>query len=230
MPDLDFVPVWISLKTASLSTVITFFLGCAAARWLASYRGKAGGLIDGLFTLPLVLPPTVLGFGLLLLFGKHGPLGKLLLKLDTTVIFSWWATVIASTVVAFPLMYQTARGAFEQIEPNIENAARTLGTSEWNIFWRITVPLAWPGIMAGIILSFARSLGEFGATLMLAGNIPGKTQTIPLAIYFAVAAGNNTKALVWVVVILVISMASIFSLNYWKRNSCGFEQNIGSRR
>ncbi|HHX87076.1 MAG TPA: molybdate ABC transporter permease subunit [Firmicutes bacterium] len=217
MPELDLVPVWISLKTASLSTIITFFLGCAAARWLVSYQGKAKGLIDGLFTLPLVLPPTVLGFGLLLLFGKHGPLGKLLLKMGTTVIFSWWATVIASTVVAFPLMYQTTRGSFEQIEPNIENAARTLGASEWNIFWRVTVPLAWPGIMAGIILSFARSLGEFGATLMIAGNIPGKTQTIPLAIYFAVAAGNNTKALVWVAIILVISMASIFSLNYWKR-------------
>ena len=219
MPDLDLVPVWISLKTASLATIVVFFLGCAAARWLVGYRGKAKGLIDGLFTLPLVLPPTVIGFGLLLLFGKHGPLGKLLLKLGTTVIFSWWATVIASAVVAFPLMYQTARGAFEQIEPNIENAARTLGATEWQIFWRVTVPLAWPGLMAGIILSFARSLGEFGATLMLAGNIPGKTQTIPSAIYFAVAAGNNTKALAWVLIILVISLFSIISLNYWKSHS-----------
>ena len=219
MPDLDFVPVWISLKTASLSTFITFFLGCAAARWLACYQGRAKGWIDGLFTLPLVLPPTALGFDLLMLLGEHGPQRLLLLKFETTVIFSWWATVIASTVVAFPLMYQTARGAFEQIEPNIENAARTLGASEWHVFWRITVPLAWPGIMAGIILSFARSLGEFGATLMLAGNIPGKTQTIPLAIYFAVAAGNNTKALVWVAIIMIISMASIVSLNYWKSHS-----------
>lgn len=217
MPELDFVPVWISLKTASVSTVFTFFLGIAAARWLVRYQGKAKDLIDGLFTLPLVLPPTVLGFGLLMLFGKYG-LGKFLSELGIHVIFSWGATVIASTVVAFPLMYQTARGAFEQIEPNIENAARTLGASEWGIFWRVTVPLAWPGIMAGIILSFARSLGEFGATLMIAGNIPGKTQTIPLAIYFAVAAGNNTKALVWVAVILVISLVSIFLLNYWKRN------------
>lgn len=219
MTGIDLAPVWISLKTASVSTIITFFLGIAAARWLVRYRGKARDLLDGLFTLPLVLPPTVLGFGLLLLFGKHGPLGKLLLKLGTTVIFSWWATVIASTMVAFPLMYQTARGAFEQIEPNIENAARTLGVSEWAIFWRVTVPLAWPGIMAGIILSFARSLGEFGATLMIAGNIPGKTQTIPLAIYFAVAAGNNAKALAWTAVILVISMISIFLLNYWKRHA-----------
>lgn len=222
MPELDLVPVWISLKTASLSTVFTFFLGLAAARWIAYYRGGGKGLIDGLFTLPLVLPPTVLGFGLLLLFGKHGPLGKLLLKLGSTVIFSWWATVIASTVVAFPLMYQTARGAFEQIEPNIVNAARTLGSSEWSTFWRVTVPLAWPGIMAGIILSFARSLGEFGATLMIAGNIPGKTQTIPLAIYFAVAAGNSAKAMVWVAIILVISMASIMLLNYWKRHGNAF--------
>ncbi|NLZ28563.1 MAG: molybdate ABC transporter permease subunit [Firmicutes bacterium] len=221
MPELDFVPVWISLKTASVSTFIAFFLGIASARWMAFYQGKNKvfrDILDGLFTLPLVLPPTVLGFGLLLLFGKHGPLGTILLKMGTTVIFSWWATVIASTVVAFPLMYQTTRGAFEQIEPNIGNAARTLGASEWGIFWRVTVPMAWPGIMAGIILSFARSLGEFGATLMLAGNIPGKTQTIPLAIYFAVAAGNNEKALLWVAVILVISMTSIFLLNYWKRN------------
>jgi molybdate transport system permease protein len=218
MPELDLVPVWISLKTASVSTVFTFFLGLAAARWLSRYQGRARGVIDGLFTLPLVLPPTVLGFALLLLFGKHGPLGKLLLNLGTTVIFSWSATVIASTVVAFPLMYQTARGAFEQIEPNVENAARTLGASEWTTFWRVTVPLAWPGIMAGIILSFARSLGEFGATLMLAGNIPGRTQTIPLAIYFAVAAGKNERALLWVAVILVISLTSIFLLNYWKRN------------
>ncbi len=218
MPEFDLVPVWISLKTASVSTVFTFFLGLAAARWLSRYQGRGRGIIDGFFTLPLVLPPTVLGFALLLLFGKHGPLGRLLLKLGTTVIFSWSATVIASTVVAFPLMYQTARGAFEQIEPNVENAARTLGASEWTTFWRITVPLAWPGIMAGIILSFARSLGEFGATLMLAGNIPGRTQTIPLAIYFAVAAGKNEKALLWVAVILVISLTSIFLLNYWKRS------------
>ncbi|HHT46991.1 MAG TPA: molybdate ABC transporter permease subunit [Firmicutes bacterium] len=214
---MDLVPVWISLKTAALSTVITFFLGCAAARWLAGYQGKAKSLLDGLFTLPLVLPPTVLGFGLLLLFGKNGPLGKLLLKLGTTVIFSWWATVIAAVVVAFPLMYRTARGAFEQIEPNIENAARTLGASEWDIFWRVTLPLAWPGIMAGIILSFARSLGEFGATLMIAGNIPGRTQTIPLAIYFAVAAGDNDRALAWVAIIMLISMLSILALNYWQR-------------
>jgi molybdate transport system permease protein len=217
MPEMDLVPVWISLKTAALSTVITFFLGCAAARWLAGYQGKAKSLLDGLFTLPLVLPPTVLGFGLLLLFGKNGPLGKLLLKLGTTVIFSWWATVIAAVVVAFPLMYRTARGAFEQIEPNIENAARTLGASEWDIFWRVTLPLAWPGIMAGIILSFARSLGEFGATLMIAGNIPGRTQTIPLAIYFAVAAGDNDRALAWVAIIMLISMLSILALNYWQR-------------
>ena len=132
MPELDLVPVWISLKTASVSTFFAFFLGIAAARWMVLYQGKNKvfkDIMDGLFTLPLVLPPTVLGFGLLLLFGKNGPLGKLLLKMGTTVIFSWWATVIASTVVAFPLMYQTTRGAFEQIEPNIENAARTLGAS-----------------------------------------------------------------------------------------------------
>ena len=225
MPELELTPIWISLKTAAVSIIITFFLGCAAARFLSGYKGKAKGFLDGLLTLPLVLPPTVVGFGLLILFGKHGPLGKLLLKLGTTIIFSWWATVIAAAVVAFPLMYQTARGAFEQIEPNIENAARTLGASEWDIFWRITVPLAWPGIMAGIILSFARALGEFGATLMIAGNIPGRTQTIPLAIYFAVAAGDNAKALAWVAVILVISMLSILALNYWQRYGQNYDRH-----
>lgn len=205
------------MKTALAATIVTFFLGIVVARWMVGYRGKAKNLLDGLFILPLVLPPTVIGFGLLLLFGKNGPIGKLLLNMGTTVIFSWPATVIAATVVAFPLMYQTTLGAFEQIEPNIENAARTLGASEWRIFWQVTLPLARPGIAAGTILSFARSLGEFGATLMLAGNIPGRTQTIPVAIYFAVEAGETDKAIAWVLVVMSISLLVIVLLNYWQR-------------
>lgn len=213
---IDLIPVWISLKTAFCATLITFALGIAAGHWMAGSRIKGKSIIDGFLILPLVLPPTVVGFLLLFTFGRNGPLGGILDMLNISIIFSWWATVISSTVVAFPLMYQTARAAFEQIEPNIEDAARTLGASEWEIFWKITVPLAWPGIAAGIVLSFARSLGEFGATLMLAGNIPGRTQTLPLAIYFAVEAGETGRAVAWVVLVMTISFVSIAAMNYWK--------------
>jgi molybdate transport system permease protein len=164
----------------------------------------------------MVLPPTVVGLGLLLLFGKQGPIGQLLLMMGTTVVFSWPATVISAVVVTFPLMYMTARGAFEQVEPNIEDAARTLGVSEWRVFWTVTMPLAWPGIVSGIVLSFARALGEFGATLMLAGNIPGKTATIPVAIYFAVQAGDMNEALILVGITVIIAFSSLALLAYWK--------------
>jgi molybdate transport system permease protein len=212
----ELTPLWISLKTALTATGITFFLGIAAARWMFNYHGKYKTLLDGLFILPLVLPPTVLGFCLLLVFGKNGPIGTLLYEIGTSIIFSWPATVIAAAVVAFPLMYQAAHAAFEQVEPNLEDAARTLGASEWKVFWKITVPLAWPGIAAGTVLAFARSLGEFGATLMLAGNIPGKTQTIPIAIYFAVEAGQYKKAFGWVAIVIVMSLGMLYLLNLWK--------------
>lgn len=212
---IDMSPIWISLKTAIASTLVTFFLGIAAAWFIAGSRGRFKGFVDGLLTLPLVLPPTVVGFFLLLVFGKHGPIGKILFALGTTVIFSWQATVIAATVVAFPLMYKTARGAFEQIDRNILNAARTLDVSEWKIFWKVSVPLAWPGIAAGTVLAFARALGEFGATLMVAGNIPGKTQTIPVAIYFAAEGGEMGKALTWVLLIFGISLTGMVLMNYW---------------
>ncbi len=212
---VDLSPIWISLKTATVSTALTFLLGIWAAWYIANHRGKLKGILDGIFTLPLVLPPTVVGFFLLLIFGKHGPLGKVLFAIGSNVIFSWSATVIAATVVAFPLMYRTARGAFEQIDENIVNAARTLGASEWRVFWRVSVPLAWPGILAGTMLAFARSLGEFGATLMVAGNIPGKTRTIPLAIFFAAEGGEMGKALIWVILISGISLLVMVLMNYW---------------
>ncbi|MBD2100854.1 molybdate ABC transporter permease subunit [Leptolyngbya sp. FACHB-261] len=214
---LDLSPLWLSLKTTLTATLITFFLGLAAAYWMTSYRGKARGLIDGLLTSPLVLPPTVVGFILLLLFGRNGPLGKLLELVGVTIIFSWPATVIAATVVAFPLMYRTALGAFEQIDPNLLAVARTLGASEWMTFWRVALPSAWPGILAGTILAFARALGEFGATLMLAGNIPGQTQTMPLAIFFASEGGDLQQAMFWVLLILVLSSGVIIALNYWSQ-------------
>lgn len=213
----DLTPLYISFKTSFFATIFTFFFGIAAARWMAVYEGKWKSILDGLMIIPLVLPPTVVGLGLLLLFGRHGVLGKLLLKLGAIVIFSWPATVITAAVVSFPLMYQTARAAFEQVDPALLDAARNLGASEWRVFWKIQMPLAYPGIIAGTILSFNRALGEFGATLMLAGNIPGKTQTIPVAIYFAVQAGEMDKALYWVAIVLCISLTSLILLNFWKK-------------
>lgn len=212
---IDWSPLIISLKTAFLATFITFVIGIIASYFMSNYKGKYKGLIDGLFTLPLVLPPTVVGFFLLLIVGKNGVVGKFLLQFDITIIFSWWATVISATVVAFPMMYRTSRAAFEQIDVNMISAARTLGLSEWKIFYKIAIPLAWPGIIAGIVLSFARALGEFGATLMIAGNIPGRTQTMPVAIFFAVEGGDMSKAMMWVLIITVISVGMILILNYW---------------
>jgi len=211
----DWSPLWISLKTSVTATLVTLIAGLAAAAWRDRHKGPAVALVDGLCLLPLVLPPTVVGFFLLLVFGHRGPMGRLLLQLGTTVIFSWPATVIAAAVVAFPLMYLTARAALEQVDSRFLEAARTLGASEWCIFRKIALPLAWPGVLAGAILSFARALGEFGATLMLAGNIPGRTATIPIAIYFAVEADDLRSAFAWCAADLVISLALLSGLYYW---------------
>ncbi|WYL92794.1 MAG: molybdate ABC transporter permease subunit [Gloeotrichia echinulata IR180] len=212
----DLSPLWISLKTSLLATFITFFLGIAAAYWMLRYRGKAKSLIEGIFVAPLILPPTVVGFLLLMFFGKNGPVGKLMAALDFTIVFTWYGAAIAATVVSFPLMYKTALGAFEQIDRNLLLVARTLGAKESTIFWRISLPLALPGILAATTLAFARALGEFGATLMLAGNIPGQTQTIPMAIYFAVEAGAIDEAWFWAIAIMVISLTGIIVVNFWQ--------------
>ncbi|NQE37019.1 molybdate ABC transporter permease subunit [Microcoleus asticus] len=213
--EFDISPLWISLKSSTIATFLTFFLGIAAARWMLSTRIRGKALIEGIFISPLVLPPTVVGFLLLMLFGRNGAIGQLLLQFDFTIIFTWQAAAITATVVSFPLMYKTALGAFEQIDANLLNAARTLGASEWQVFWRIMLPLAWPGILAGTILAFARALGEFGATLMLAGNIPGQTQTMPMAIYFAVEAGDMRQAGIWVLIILSLSLSVLTAVNFW---------------
>lgn len=211
---MDFSPLFISIKTALLATVITFFLGLFAARWVVKIKhGK--GLLDGIFTLPMVLPPTVVGFFLILIFGRNSHVGILLSQINITIMFSWAATVISATVVSFPLMYRTTRGAFEQIDMDMVYAARTLGMSERKIFWRILLPISWPGVAAGTILSFARALGEFGATIMIAGNIPGRTQTISTAIYTAVQSGDRTTAFKWTGIIIVISFSAMIILNYW---------------
>jgi len=201
------------------TTVITFFIGIFVARWMARYSGRGKNLIDGIFILPLVLPPTVVGFGLLLLFGRNGPLGEFFSWFGTTIVFSWPATVITAVIMTFPLMYMSAKAGFEQVDINVENAARTLGAGEWRVFWTVTMPMAWPAVVAATILTFARALGEFGATLILAGNIPGKTTTIPVAIYFAIQAGHNDRALILVAIVLAISFASLAALAYWKRKT-----------
>ena len=216
---IDLSPLYISLATTFAATVATFFLGLLAAKIMYRMRGKglrAWGLrawIDGILTLPLVLPPTVVGFFLLLLFGRRSFIGHALEQIGVTIVFSWPATVIAATVVAFPLMYRTTLGAFDQVNPTLLDAARTLGASEWAVFRRVLLPLAGPGVIAGTVLAFARAMGEFGATLMLAGNIPGRTQTMPLAIFSAAVGGDMRVALLWVSLIVVLSLAIIRLLN-----------------
>ncbi|MFN6468411.1 MAG: molybdate ABC transporter permease subunit [Nostoc sp. SerVER01] len=229
---LDLSPLWISLKTSLLATFITFFLGIAAAYWMLGYRGKGKSLIEGIFIAPLILPPTVVGFLLLLFFGKNGPVGKLMQTFDFSIVFTWYGAAIAAIVVSFPLMYKTALGAFEQIDSNLLRVARTLGATERTIFWRISLPLALPGILAATTLAFARALGEFGATLMVAGNIPGQTQTIPMAIYFAVEAGAMDEAWFWAIAIMVISLSGIIGVNFWQefrenKRAGGREQGAG---
>jgi molybdate ABC transporter permease protein len=210
-------PVLISLKTAITATLITFWLGVAAAWWITNYHGKAKGLIDGILTAPLVLPPTVVGFLLLLALGKNGLIGKLLDLMGIRVIFTWYATVIAAVVVSFPLMYKITLAAFQQSNnANLIACGRTLGASETTIFWRIILPLAKPGLIAGTLLAFARALGEFGATLILAGSIPGKTETIPIAIFFAAESGAMDRALILVIILLCISIGVIVGANYWQ--------------
>ncbi len=211
---MDYSPVLISLKTAALSIVITFFLGLAAARGVAGLRnGKLKIVLDALLTLPLVLPPTVAGFFLLYLFGVNRPIGKFFMDMGVKIVFSWGATVLAAIVISFPLMYRSALGAFEQVDRNLVYSARTLGMGEGRIFWRIVMPLALPGVVSGGVLAFARGLGEFGATAMIAGNIAGKTRTLPLAIYSAVAGGDMATAGEYVIIILLISFLGVVGIN-----------------
>lgn len=211
---MDLSPLYISVKTAGLATVITFVTGIYAARYIKNIK-KFQGFIDGIITLPLVLPPTVVGFFLLLFLGKNSLVGQFLNIFDINIIFSWPATVITATVVSFPLMYRTTRAAFEQIDKDLIAAARTLGASEEKIFWKIILPLSKPGIIAGAILSFSRALGEFGATIMLAGNIPGRTQTMATAIYSAVQANDQKTAFVWAFIIIIFSLIVMIFMNYW---------------
>lgn len=197
-------PVWtpllLSLKVAGLATLLNLVLGVAAAYGLSRWRSPLRDFIDSVLTLPLVLPPTVMGYYLLVLFGRRGTFGAWLESMGIQLVFTWQGAVLASTVVAFPLVLKAARAAFESVDHQLEDAARVLGVSEAGVFLRVSLPLATRGIMAGVLLAFARALGEFGATLMVAGNLPGRTQTLSVAIYEAVQAGDDGAATLLVVI------------------------------
>ncbi len=200
LQEISLFPVLLSLKVASFSTLAALVLGVGAARLLARKRSAASSVLDVLCTLPMVLPPTVLGYYLILLFGRSGLLGPAMQSMGLQLMFSWQGAVTAATVVIFPLVYRSARAALEQVDVSLEQAARTLGAPEWKVFFYVTLPLASRSILSGAMLAFARGMGEFGATLMIAGNIPGKTNTLALAIYDAFQAGNDELASMLVLV------------------------------
>ena len=214
----DLSPLWISLETAAATIVIVFFLGVLAAWWVERLPSESFKIfVDGIFTLPMVLPPTVAGFFLLVVFGNNRIVGRFFIdNFGIQIAFNWIATVLAAGVISFPLMYRSARGALVQVDKGIMEAGRSLGMTEWRIFWRLHLPNALPGIIAGGLLAFARGLGEFGATAMLAGNIAGKTRTLPLAVYSAVAAGDFDSAGVYVLIIVTICLAVVIGLNYYQ--------------
>ena len=220
---MDISPIIISMKTATIAILFTFILGLLAARWILYRKSDATRIFwDGIFTMPLVLPPTVAGFFLLVFFGSYGPVGKLFENyFGIKIAFSWGATILAAVVMSFPLMYRSARGALEQIDEDLIFAARTLGMSEWSIFFRVMIPNALPGIISGGVLAFARGLGEFGATAMIAGNIRGKTRTLPIAVYSAVASGKMDDAGQYVAILVGISFIVVVCMNYFSMEKKG---------
>ncbi|SDS63749.1 molybdate transport system permease protein [Paenibacillaceae bacterium GAS479] len=199
-------PVLLSLKVATLASIISLLLGTAAARWMSRARFRGKLLLETAFLLPLVLPPTVVGFVLLVVLGRRSSVGKLIEAMfSAPLVFSWWAAVVAAVVVSFPLVYQTMKTGFAGIDPDLEQAARSAGAGELQVLRYVALPLALRSLLAALVLGFARSLGEFGATLMIAGNIPGVTQTVPTAIYVAVDSGQTTMAWAWTAAIILFS-------------------------
>ncbi|MFD2170850.1 molybdate ABC transporter permease subunit [Tumebacillus lipolyticus] len=203
MGDSFWSPVWLSLQVAGCSTLLTVLLGTLAGKWMARKQFRGKSMIESLLLLPMVMPPTVVGFGLLVLLGSSG-IGRWMPD-SGGLLFTWYAAVIAGAVVSFPLMYQAAKLGFELIDEEMEAIATTFGANGWQVLWHVTLPLAWPALLSGILLSFLRALGEFGATLMVAGNIPGRTQTLPLGIYNAVESGENQLAYAWVLCLFLFS-------------------------
>ena len=210
---MDWYPLWNSLSIAAISSVLVFFLGVFAAYYVARLPRAVKGILDVIFTLPMVLPPTVCGYFLLLLFGVKRPIGLLLAKLGMQVVMTWQGGIIASAVVAFPLMYRTARGAFESFDETLAYSGQTLGLSNTYIFWRIRMPACRQGILAGTVLAFARALGEYGATSMLVGYIPGKTATISTTVYQLWRTNDEAGAFLWVMVNLAISTVILLVVN-----------------
>lgn len=214
----DWQPLLLSLRVGLLALAVVAVTGTLAARAMTHRHFPGRDVLDGLFVLPLVLPPTVTGFVLLLLLGRNGPVGALLDEwFGIRVVFTTAAAVIAAAVVSFPLMYGSARAAFQSVDPRLEDAARTLGAGEVRVFLAVTLPLSWPGLVQGTTLSFARALGEFGATVMVAGNIPGETTTVPLAIFFLADAGEMRAAGAYALAIGAASMAMVVGMNVWTR-------------
>ena len=212
-------PVILSLRVATISTIITMIVGIVFAYIFVRYNFHFKDLLESVLILPMVLPPSVIGYILLVIFGKRGFIGVYLNKIfGISIIFTWIACVIASVVVSIPLMYQSVKSSFLAIDENYINAARTLGASEKKVFLKVILPLAMPGIVSGTVLSFARALGEFGATMMIAGNIPGKTQTIPTTIYYAIASDDMNKANVLTFIVILFSFSVIFILNRYQKN------------
>jgi len=214
---IDWFPIRLSLQVAALATLFALVVGLAGGWVLARREFRGRELLDALLTLPLVLPPTVLGYYLLVLLGQRSPVGRTFESVfGFRLVFTWQAAVVAATIHALPLVVRSARAAFEGVAVTLEQAARTLGSTEWEVFRRITLPLAWRGVLAATTLAFARALGDFGATLMVAGNIPHRTQTVAIAIYDAVEAGRNNEALVLVVIISVLAMILLYAANRLK--------------
>lgn len=224
LTNMDYRPFWVSLRTSLTAMAFVFVLGLAAARLSLKASSRAKDILDAIFTIPMVLPPTVIGFLLLVMFGNSTTLGRWLIDHGIELVFSWPAAVIAATVVAFPLMYRTVRGAFEAQDPDMIDAARTLGWKEHRIFFKLMIPLAWPSIAAGTVLAFARAMGEFGATLFVAGNYAGVTQTMPIAIYFQWMGGRTDVATFWVFVVVLISFVVILFINLYARHTQKFRQ------
>jgi molybdate transport system permease protein len=210
--DSAWIALALTLKVAAWATALNLVFGVGIGYAMARWRFPGRDVVDAALTLPMVMPPTVLGYYLLTVIGSHGPIGSWLLQIfGIRLIFTWQAAVIAAMIVAFPLVFKAARAAFETVEPELEDAARTLGIGEWAVFFRVSLPLAWRGILAGLLLSFARALGEFGATLMVAGSIAGKTQTLSIAVYEAVQAGQDDTANFLVAVTSITCLAVLLS-------------------
>jgi molybdate transport system permease protein len=214
-----FSPILLSLRVAVLATAFTLVIGLGLAKLFTSRAVPLRGVWESLILLPMVFPPTITGYLLLVLLGRRSPLGALLAQLGLSVVFTWTAAVIASFVVSLPLMFQNCKAALRGVDAQLENAARTLGLREGRVFFRVTLPLAAPGILSGTALSFARALGEFGATLMIAGNIPGRTQTIPLALYSAVESGRQTQANILLGVTVALSFAVVIVVSIYERRA-----------